>query len=294
VGGGLSAGFHAPFEQNDLPEMMNITRNVLLAHGKAVSVIRKNCGSDTKIGYAPTAEVVLPAKEDKEVIDEARRLSFGTDSRMFLFENAWWSDPIFTGAFSEEANELLGDQLPKFTEEEWNSISQPLDFYGYNIYQAGVNPIPANQWGYDRYSSQGSPRTAMDWNITPEIMYWSCKFFYERYKKPLLITENGMACYDFESLDGKVHDPARIDFMHRYLLSLERAITEGIPVLGYCYWSVMDNYEWTGGYDKRFGLIYIDYKNQRRIMKDSALWYRTVIATKGKVLERKEEKVHED
>ena len=99
-----------------------------------------------------------------------------------------------------------------------------------------------------------------------------------------MITENGMAGYDWVSLDEKVHDPLRIDFMHRYLLSLKKAVEEGFPVLGYQYWSVMDNYEWTEGYDKRFGLIYIDYRTQKRTLKDSAYWYRDVIRSNGENL----------
>lgn len=284
VGAGYKAGFHAPFEQNDTDTIMKITRNVLLAHGRAVSVIRKNCGNDVKIGFAPTSEVLLPASEEDEVVEEARAFTFSTDPQMFAFQNAWWSDPIYKGVFPEDAKEIFQEQLPQFTEEEWASIAQPLDFYGFNVYQAGLNPVPANPWDYDRYSYQGSPRTAMDWNITPDIMYWACKFFYERYGKPLLITENGMACYDFECLDGKVHDTARIDFMHRYLLSLEKAVDTGIPVIGYCYWSIMDNFEWTAGYDKRFGLVYVDYRTQKRILKDSAYWYRNVIKSNGKNL----------
>lgn len=94
-----------------------------------------------------------------------------------------------------------------------------------------------------------------------------------------------MASHDIISLDKKVHDPARQDFIHRYLLSLKRAVDEGYPVLGYQYWSIMDNYEWANGYDKRFGLIYIDYSTQKRILKDSAYWYQKVIQSNGSELE---------
>lgn len=286
VGGGLAGGFHAPFEKNEDTMVMQITKNVLLAHGKAVQIIRKNCGSDVKIGFAPTGDCVIPANSSAESIEEARRQSFAVDPFMFPAGNTWWADPIFKGDFPQEAKELLGDKLPKITDEEWKIISQPLDFYGFNIYQAGGNPFPPNPFGYDRYSYQGSPRTAMGWNITPDILYWCCRFFYERYGKPLMITENGMACYDLVSLDGQVHDPVRIDFIHRYLLGLKKAVEEGIPVLGYQYWSIMDNFEWTEGYDKRFGLIYVDYQTQERTLKDSAYWYGNVIRQNGENLSK--------
>lgn len=263
---------------------MEITRNVLLSHGTAVKVIRKYCGADAKIGMAPTGEVVIPKDLTEEGIEEARKKSFLINKFFFAGANTWWADPIFKGDFPAEAKEMFGEMLPKFSEEEWKLISQPLDFYGFNIYQAGGNPFPPEQFAYDRYSYQGSPRTAADWNVTPDVLYWCCRFFYERYGKPLLITENGMAGYDWVSLDKKVHDPLRIDFMHRYLLSLKKAMEEGFPVLGYQYWSVMDNYEWTEGYDKRFGLIYIDYRTQKRTLKDSAYWYRDVIRNNGENL----------
>lgn len=284
VGGGLAGGVHAPFEQNSSKSIMDITKHLLLAHGRAVQMIHKNCGSDVKIGFAPTGECVIPKDLSSESIEEARKLSFSINPMMFPGSNTWWADPIFKGSFPEEAKRIFGNQLPDITSEEWQLISQPLDFYGFNIYQAGGNPFPPNEFGYDRYSYQGSPRTAMDWNITPDVMYWCCKFFYERYEKPILITENGMSCFDFVSLDGKVHDPARIDFMHRYLLSLRKAVEEDIPVIGYQYWSIMDNYEWAAGYDKRFGLVYVDYRTQERTLKDSAYWYKELILSNGKNL----------
>jgi beta-glucosidase len=96
-----------------------------------------------------------------------------------------------------------------------------------------------------------------------------------------VVTENGMANTDWVHTDGMVHDPQRIDFMHRYLRQLKRAAEEGIPVAGYFYWSIMDNFEWALGYDRRFGLIHVDYQTGERRLKDSALWYRDVIASRG-------------
>ena len=115
-------------------------------------------------------------------------------------------------------------------------------------------------------------------------MYYAVRFLSERYQRPILITENGMANIDFVMLDGKVHDPQRIDYVHRYLLSLEKAINEGIEVIGYNYWSLMDNFEWAEGYKYRFGLIYVDYRTQKRTLKDSAFWYKNVIETNGSEL----------
>lgn len=126
-------------------------------------------------------------------------------------------------------------------------------------------------------------RFSIDWPVTPEVLYRGPKFLYERYQKPMYITENGISCHDVISLDGKVHDPNRIDFLARYLHELKRAADE-IDLRGYFQWSLMDNFEWSKGYSERFGLIYVDFRNQQRILKDSAYWYRDVIQTNGENL----------
>jgi len=117
--------------------------------------------------------------------------------------------------------------------------------------------------------------------VTPEALYWGPRFMYERYGVPLFITENGLANADWISLDGAVHDPQRIDFTRRYLLALERAIADGVDLRGYFHWSLMDNFEWANGYRERFGLIFVDYATQQRVLKDSARWYAGVIASNG-------------
>jgi beta-glucosidase len=128
------------------------------------------------------------------------------------------------------------------------------------------------------------PRSTAGAPITPDALYWAAKFFYERYRLPVLITENGMTNVDFVMSDGKVHDPQRIEFMKGYLGGLKRAAGEGIPVIGYMHWSILDNYEWAEGYDKRFGLVYVDYRTQKRTIKDSGFFYKEVIETNGECL----------
>ncbi len=284
AGFGYVLGLDAPYEKVNHEEFMRISKNIFLAHGKAVLKIRENCPTDVKVGFAPTNDCIIPKDCAKETIEAARKISFDIDKDSYSYGITWWSDPIVKGEFSAEAKETFKDTLIAISDEEWNIIAQPLDFYGFNVYQ-GKNVLSEYQpLGYDRYAYCGSPRTAMDWNVTPEVVYWSCKFLYERYGLPLMITENGMADIDWVALDGGVHDSARIDFIHRYLLSLKRAVEEGIPVIGYQYWSVMDNFEWNRGYDRRFGLIHVDYRTMERTMKDSAYWYREVIKTNGENL----------
>ena len=281
IGAGLNAGVFAPFEKKSTEALMRISKNVYLAHGKAVRIIRKNC-QNSIVGMAPTGEIVIPRDMNAESIDRARKLSFSMKKESFTSSITWWSDPVFFGKIPEDAQAIFGECLPVLTEEEWEIVTEPLDFYGFNIYQ-GLEDLDSTE-EYGPYAYPGSPKTSMDWNVTPEVLYWSCRFLYERYGKPIMITENGMSSFDWVSLDGKVHDPNRIDFLHRYLRSIKDAVSEGIPVLGYQYWSIMDNFEWINGYDKRFGLVYVDYRTQKRTIKDSACWYRDVIATNGEIL----------
>jgi beta-glucosidase len=124
----------------------------------------------------------------------------------------------------------------------------------------------------------------MGWPVWPESIYWGLRFLWERYELPLVITENGVANTDWPHLDGHVHDPQRIDYLARYLLQVKRALDEGVDVRGYFVWSLLDNFEWARGFRPRFGLVYVDYEDQQRRLKDSAHWYREVIETNGRAL----------
>jgi len=283
IGLGHLMGIHAPFEKNSVKDIVHMSKNVLLSHGKAVATIRKFSKQNAKIGFAPTGDVYLPKNTTKEEIENARCKSFRLDPHEFVMGNSWWADPIFLGKYPEGASELLGSDMYTLSEEEWKLVSQPLDFYGFNAYQATCK-LPADPGTYGDYGYQGCPRTQVNWFITPEVLYWSPKFLYERYGKPIMVTENGFASSDWVSLDGCVHDNNRIDFLHRYLRCLKKAAEEGIPIIGYQVWSLMDNLEWTSGYDPRFGIIYIDYRTMQRTIKDSGYWYRDVIFTNGENL----------
>jgi beta-glucosidase len=171
--------------------------------------------------------------------------------------------------------------MPVVRNGDMKTICQPLDFYGVNIYfDETVRGRPSG--GYEVVKNRiGPPLTMMPWEVTPEALYWGPKFLFERYRLPIVVTENGMANCDWICLDGKVHDPQRIDFLTRYLGAYHRSIAGGVVAQGYFVWSVMDNFEWGHGYKQRFGLIYVDYASQQRVLKDSAHWYGKVIAANG-------------
>ena len=282
IGCGYEFGSHAPFVQMSAKELITMTHNALLAHGKAVKYIREHAKTKAEISFAPIAPVYIPKDNSPEAIEEARQKTFSMTKQGFTFGLTWWSDPIILGKYPDEAYELFGDDMPVYSEEEMKLISQPLDFYGMNVYYSagGLNQkevYPENMW-------QGRAHTAMDWPVSPEVLYWSPKFIYERFGLPIMITENGMAGMDWVHLDGKVHDPYRIDYTRRYLREFRRAAEDGIPLKGYMHWSVMDNFEWAFGYNKRFGLIYVDYQTQERTIKDSGYWYKEVIESNGESL----------
>jgi beta-glucosidase len=167
-----------------------------------------------------------------------------------------------------------------------STIHQPLDFFGVNIYRGET--VRADKDGKPEYVKDpvGQPITAFHWGVDPKALYWGPKNFYERYKLPIIITENGMANVDWVALDGKVHDPQRIDFLNRYLSQLCKASKDGVDIRGYFQWSLMDNFEWASGYRERFGIVYVDYPTQQRILKDSAYWYKEVIASNGASLSK--------
>lgn len=281
LGCGYMVGVFAPFQKCSTPELFQMGANMFLAHGKAVKYIRENAKQKAFISMAPYASVYKPEDDSEEAFNKAYNDTFLSEGERFVFSMSYWSDVIYLGHYPEDLVKEFGDMIPEFTDEEWAMISAPLDFYGVNIYYH--KGYPETSTSYATNWSKGCAHTALNWPVTPEVMYWVPKFLYKRYGLPVMVTENGLSEHDWVCLDGKVHDSYRIDFTHRYLRELSRAAEE-VPVIGYMHWSVMDNYEWAEGFDERFGLIYVDYNTQERIIKDSGRWYKTVIESNGEVL----------
>lgn len=280
VGVGCEVGRHAPYMTLPNKDLILMSHNILKAHGKAVKVIRKFGRSDAKVTFVPIAPVYIPENDTKEAIESARERSMSMKGSKF-FSITWWSDPVYLGKYPDEAYEIFGEDMINPSEEDMELISQKLDFYATNLYysQGDRNPLT-----YSSNSFKGAPLNSLSWVIDERVMYWSPKFLYERYGLPVLIGENGLAARDRLSLDGKVHDPARIDFISRYIGELMRASHDGVPVIGYLYWSVMDNFEWSEGYDERFGLIHVEYSSLKRTIKDSGHWYKGLIESNGDIL----------
>lgn len=295
IGLGLQRGCHAPGDRLGRHEVLRAAHHTLLAHGKAVQVIRANAKIPATIGWASVGVVAIPSSNSADDIEAARTEMFSIREghtmvngsvlanprdNMDVWSNTWFADPVVFGKYPEDGLRAFGKAVPAFTDAEMKTISEPIDFYGINIYNGAY--YCANTGGQPEIVSRpdGFPLTAMKWGVTPECLYWAPKFFHERYKLPIVVTENGMSCNDWVSEDGACHDPQRIDFLARYLRELGRSISDGTDVRGYFLWSIMDNFEWAEGYKERFGIIHVDYPTQTRTLKDSAHWYREVIQTR--------------
>ncbi len=275
VGCGYLTGDHAPGYKLSPPELLRIGHNVLKSHGMAVKALRN--GEKCKIGFTGASCPNIPVSKSKDDVDTAKNLYFTSSHDNFAFSDAFWFDPIFFGKYPEWVYEYSPINKLNISDEDMQLISQPIDFIGLNIYNGkytnSLNGVLPNE--------QGIPRTSIGWSVTPEALYWGPYFFYERYKKPIIITENGMACHDTVSIDGKVHDENRIDYMHRYLLELNNAAKDGVEINGYYAWSLLDNFEWAHGYKERFGLVHVNYQTMQRTIKDSGYFYMNLIKYNG-------------
>lgn len=286
VGLGHLRGVHAPGVKLSIKETFQIAHNLMKAHGQAAINLRKYAKQPIKIGYAPTGSVAYPYTDSPEDIAAAKKVYFGFYNPMdnWTWNVSWFSDPVFLGHYPEEGLKLFAEYLPEITEADMKLIHQPIDFMGQNIYNGYY--VRAGADGEPEFVKRapGFPKTAHDWPVTPEAFYYGIKFLSERYQLPLYITENGMSCHDTVSSDGRVHDPDRITFLDAYIGAMQRAQDEGADVAGYFEWTFLDNFEWSEGYKQRFGMIYVDFESQRRIVKDSAYWYQKVIETNGEIL----------
>ena len=287
---GYVNGEHAPGLLTSPDYYVKIHHNTLKAHGYSVQVLRERVPGAV-IGIAPCSTPFFPEKpEDAEACREqyfAVKKTIANQKsepiKNFFDVPSMLLDPIVFGKYPEDGLDVIRGYLPADWEADMALIAQPIDFIAENIYQ-GRRARKCGDGIEIVKSAPGYARTAINWPVEPECMYWMVKFIYERYQLPMIISENGLSCHDWVSLDGKVHDPNRIDFVNRHLLWLEKAIDDGVDMRGYMHWSIMDNFEWAKGYFDRFGMIYVDYSTQKRILKDSALWYKEVIATNGELL----------
>jgi beta-glucosidase len=270
---GYGWGIDAPGLKLPPDKLNQVRHNVALAHGLAVQAIRARARAGTKVGVAENIAACLPAIATPENI---RAAEIATREL-----NAGFLGVILTGRYTDGFLEYAGKDAPKFTADELRIISSRTDFVGLNIYApqyyvVAAAPAP----GFRVLPFPASfPHMNVDWlRIGPETAYWAPRLAAKVWNiENIYISENGTSADDKVAADGQIYDLDRIMYLRNYLAQLQRATSEGVPVRGYFLWSLMDNFEWIYGFEKRFGLYRVDFDTLRRTAKLSASFYRDVI-----------------
>ncbi|BDP43374.1 beta-glucosidase (plasmid) [Deinococcus aetherius] len=255
-------GEHAP-GLRDRRLALAAAHHLLLGHGEAVAAMR-GLVREAGLGIVLNLQPAYPASDRGEDV-AAARLADGTFNRWFL-------DPLLRAEYPEDIWEAYGADVPEVQPGDLARIAQPTDFLGVNYYSRSVNGASGN------VRPAGSSYTQMGWEVYPQGLTDLLVRLKGDYPDlpPLFITENG-AAYPDEPSGDRVHDPERVRYFQAHLEAVARAARQGVDVRGYFAWSLMDNFEWAYGYTRRFGLVYVDYETQARVLKDSARWYRALL-----------------
>lgn len=268
------SGEHAPGTR-DLRAGLQVAHNLLLAHGEGLTALRSEMRPGDEAGIALNLIPAFPAGDSNADLEAADRYDG--------FQNRWFLDALYKGAYPDDIARLYGDAMPAIGEHDFGLISQSTDFLGVDYFtRAVVAHDPASPPLQARLvTPPGARLTGTGREIYPRGLYDILERVHRDYApNRILITENGAAFPDVLT-DGRVDDPARESFLHEHILEAHRALQEGVPIAGYSVWSLLDNFEWQHGYGPRFGLIYVDYPTQDRIIKRSGRWYAEVTRENG-------------
>ncbi|HXX77240.1 MAG TPA: GH1 family beta-glucosidase [Ktedonobacteraceae bacterium] len=279
---GYAEGIHAPGVR-DINQAVIVGHHILLSHGLAVPRLRAHVSSQARIGIAPDFYPVYVADDSPETMSAAKQAD--------TFRNRWFLDPVFRGEYPEGLFTDLNATPPPMQENDAKIISVPIDFLGVNYYsrmivrsRAGNGPTNGQIGHAGSYEAveriPGASYTEMGWEVFPDGLANILTRIHREYSpKAMVVTESGAAFADHWDGDGTVHDQQRIDYLRAHIQTVANVIRLGVPVKGYFVWSFLDNFEWAEGYRKRFGLFYVDYPTQRRIIKDSGRWYASFVAS---------------
>lgn len=253
-------GHHAP-GLRDLRATARAMHHIQLAHGEAMTRLR-GLGQDN-CGIVINFDHTSPADDTPEAAAAANL----QDAIM----NRWFIEGIANGSYPQEVLDGFGDHMPENWQDDMAQISQPIDWLGVNYYtRHRMLPDPTIPWPAMKDQPGDLPVTQMGWEIYPDGLHHFLTWLSQNYvgNLPLYVTENGMA-WDDHVENGAVFDPERIDYISNHILAAKRAIDDGANVQGFFYWSLLDNYEWAFGYERRFGMIHVDFETQARTPKAS-------------------------
>jgi beta-glucosidase len=275
--GGYLQGVLAPGHRN-LYEAPIATHHLMRSHAAAVQAYR--AVGKNRIGIVVNLEPKYPASHIEEDLAATRRAD--------AYMNQQYLDPILLGGYPEELREIFGEAWPDHPASELEYLKQPIDFVGVNYYTRAVTKNDPSAWPVraGRVTQPEHAYTETGWEVYPEGLTDTLAWVTERYGRiPLYVTENGAAFYDPpKPIDGHVDDPLRVAYYRSHLNASYKALCQGVDLRGYFAWSLLDNYEWSLGYSKRFGIVHVDYATQKRTPKASARFYSEVIRTQGAAL----------
>jgi beta-glucosidase len=262
---GHLVGHHAPGLRNIYATGQSV-HNQLRAHVAGFQAL-KAVDPHSSVGLAQHDAAVWPASSSEEDTAAAERAQAWHNFPLF-------TDPLVYGHYPPELIDRLEPYLPRGYDDDMSALKIPPDFVGLNYYHGYYARYCSEDWlGFKSVEEPSAPRTNMDWAIRPEGLHRVITQAHHRYKLPAIyITENG-AAFDDELQGNAVHDEARKDYLKSHVAAVLQARDDGAPVQGYFVWSFLDNFEWALGYSKRFGIVYVDYESQQRIIKDSGVWY---------------------
>jgi len=257
---GHESGIFAPGIR-DRRQAMQVAHHLLLSHGLALQALRAD-GCACALGIVLNLSPVQPASPTPADIAQAHF----EDGRLVR----WYMDPLYHGRYPQDIVDFLGTDAPEVAPGDMAAIAQPMDFMGLNYYTRAV----ASAQGPWDVRQSGLELTDMGWEIYPEGLTELLLRLHRDYAvPPLFVTENGAAFQD-TLLDGRIDDAGRTRYIASHIAAVGEALRLGVPMAGYMVWSLLDNFEWASGYEKRFGIVHVDYATQQRTLKDSALWYR--------------------
>jgi len=273
---GYLHGAHPPGHA-DFREVPIVSHNLLRAHGLGVRACR--AAGARQVGLVVNIEPKYPASDRPEDLAATRRAD--------AYMNRQYLDPVFLGRYPAELEEIFGDAWPRFPAADFDLIREPIDYLGLNYYSRSIthhDPGAAfGQWG-----SRPHPqhlRTEMDWEVFPQGLTDTLVAIQKQYGAiPIYVNENGAAFPDPPVAPPDLQDPLRLDYFRTHLLAVQEAIRLGVNVKGYFAWSLLDNFEWSFGYSKRFGIVHVDFETQRRTPKASSHFLSEVMHTNGAAL----------
>nr|WP_202445800.1 GH1 family beta-glucosidase [Streptomyces sp. SID4941] len=254
----------------DLTAAVRASYHLLLGHGLAAQAVR---------AAVPGADIGLVTNHSTVDAASSRPEDLAAAARMDGHTNRWWLDPVYGRGFPADMRELYGVELPE-RDGDLDTIATPLDWHGLNYYfPVTVADDPEGPVPYAReVALPDVERTGMDWQIDAGGLEALLMRLTDDYGvRRLYVTENGSSFPDTVGPDGAVHDPERTRYLEQHLAACARAVRKGAPLAGYYAWSLLDNFEWAYGYDKRFGLVHVDYATQKRTVKTSGHRYADII-----------------